>query len=627
MTVLAALLGRGGGADLRACEAMLAAQWPDAEAGAAEGIGPFAVGFRSSRDHAAPGPVAFGDGRFALLADLRLDNRVELGGELGIGAGSLPPDPVLAARCIERWGFEAIDRFLGDFALVVCDRREERLILARDFMGSRPLHFHRAAGRIAAATMAKGIFALPGVPLHPDAERLARLLLGLPHQGRGTCFAEIGRVEPGEVLTLSAARIEARKYWFPPSEALVFRDRRDYPAVLRETLDRAVADRLHGTQGVVATHLSGGIDSSAVTASAAMQFPGTVLAFTAVPPVTDLPDLPAGRFADEGPLAAQTAARYANIAHRLVPMPDRLGLDGVSEFVRQYERPDLNLPNFGWTRAIDTLAREGGARILLSATHGNDTISRTGSEALGQALSARDFATVARLARESVRHRHPGQVRALVAEFARRALPAAAVRRWRKRKGSSARREIPNVLDPQWPGYADLIEQAERAANPDADASAAKRLATLRRVDFGTFFKASLMATGVETRDPTADRRVVELCLRIPAVEFMRGGRPRGLAHAAFADRLPAEVFAPGVRGLQAPHWFTMLSAERPAAERILERLVEPARELLDVEAMQVLVRDWPDRSAFGPLVYRNGLLRGLVMAEFIRAHYPTGAR
>ena len=77
----------------------------------------------------------------------------------------------------------------------------------------------------------------------------------------------------------------SHRYWNPPRRTLHFKDPRDYEAAVRSELDRAVRARLRGASNLVGTQLSAGLDSSAVTATAAMQMSATasLVAYTSAP--------------------------------------------------------------------------------------------------------------------------------------------------------------------------------------------------------------------------------------------------------------------------------------------------------------------------------------------------------
>jgi asparagine synthase (glutamine-hydrolysing) len=82
-------------------------------------------------------------------------------------------------------------------------------------------------------------------------------------------------------------------------------------------------------------------------------------------------------------------------------------------------------------------------------------------------------------------------------------------------------------------------------------------------MDQGNYNKGVLGGWGVDMRDPSADRRLVEFCLSVPPEQFLAGGVPRSLARRAFADRLPPEVLRERRKGYQAADWFEGMSVSR----------------------------------------------------------------
>src|SRR5205085_2061359 len=110
---------------------------------------------------------------------------------------------------------------------------------------------------------------------------------------------------------IGLAGVETRRHWNPARETLRLGSADAYAEALREQFDRSVGARLRGAGGRVASHLSGGRDSGAVTATAArllVASGGSVTAFTSVPRLGYDGPAPKGRICDEGPLAAATAA-------------------------------------------------------------------------------------------------------------------------------------------------------------------------------------------------------------------------------------------------------------------------------------------------------------------------------
>ena len=207
---------------------------------------------------------------------------------LGLPAGEARQlcDAAILLASLERWGEAALDRLVGDFAFALWDARAQSFMLVRDFLGQRPLHYHRARGFFAFATMPKGLHALSEIPCAPDEQTMLELLAFLPQHGPRTLYREISRVEPGHVVHVTRGGLSSRSFWQPKRSAAHRRKPNDLVEGLRHHLDQATQSCLRGANGAVGAHLSGGFDSAAVTATAARLLApngGKVIAFTAVP--------------------------------------------------------------------------------------------------------------------------------------------------------------------------------------------------------------------------------------------------------------------------------------------------------------------------------------------------------
>ena len=150
------------------------------------------------------------------------------------------------------------------------------------------------------------------------------------------------------------------------------------------------------------------------------------------------------------------------------------------------------------------------------------------------------------------------------------------------------------------------------------------RTRVLKRVDVGNYQKGHLAGWGLDVRDPTADRRLVELCLSIPPEQFLVEGEPRALARAAFADRLPPEILQEKRSGLQASDWHEGFAAARDEIAEEVERFasIEATGQVLDDEMLKRLLSHIPDgdwNSSKVSSLYRLALLRGLSAGHFVR--------
>lgn len=611
---------------------MLAAQQaygPDD--GSCTADGPVALGRRLYRllpeDLHDRQPLTGGGGRFTLVADVRLDNRDALCRAIGIDADrarSLCDADILLAAW-ERWEDKCFGQLLGDYAFALWDARDARMVLARDHFGNRPLHYHLGARFAAFASMPKGLHALTDIPYGPDRVRLAESLVMLPEAGPRSFFDKISRVEAGSFVSIRGGRAEIRRHWQPPRPSQ--RVQGDPVEAVRAHLDRAVKARLRGAGDRVGSHLSGGYDSAAVTATAARlmaETGGEVIAFTAVPRVGFVDPEPGRRVGDEGELAAATAAAYPNIEHVRVPTAPGTPLDGLDRDFPLFDRPVRNLCNQRWMVQINEAARQRGLTVMLTGTNGNMTISYGGMELLaelaghGRALAlfgaARGLVRAGRLS-------WLGTIDRAVGSWLPRALWSGIHRlAGHKQIGVSDYSAI-NPARLREPGLASRAR--ELSLMPSANAFD-YRFDHFGRVDPGNYNKGMLGGWGVDHRDPTTDRALIEACLALPASLFLVDGVPRAFAIRMLADRVPMRVLSERRRGMQAVDWFEGMDAARGAiAEEIAAaRHVPAAAELLDLDRMAGLVTDWPSEDWRSPAVvstYRVALIRAIAASHFIR--------
>ena len=622
----------------RDCARMLAAQqiygphderyWSD---------GPLAMGRRLFRtlpeDAHDRQPLQSRDGRLTLVADVRLDNRDELTAALGLPSGEAQQlcDAAILLEGLERWGEGALDRLVGDFAFALWDASAQKLSLARDFLGQRPLHFHRGRGFFAFSSMPKGLHALAEIPRAPDEQMVAEFLTLMPQWGPRSFFKDIARVEPAHIVTVTRDGVSSRRYWQLQRPRTGQQQGSDYIERLRHHLDQAVRARLRGANGVIGSHLSAGFDSGAVAATAARLLApnnGKVIAFTAVPREGYDGTDSRNRFGDEGPLAAATAALYPNIEHVLIRSGHLSPIDDLDRRYFLFDLPLLNPFNSVWADAINRAAKNRNLPIMLSGRMGNLTVSYDGLELLPELLRS-------------------GRLIKLWQESAK--LVANTSMRWR-----GAASKIFGPFMPVWlwtwaneiftghsydvSGYTAI--RAERLAELDLAALALQRdldlsyrpwkdsfslrLWVMHRTDPGNTSKGTLAGWGIDRRTPLEDRRLIEFCLSIPTEQYLSDGVPRALARRALADRLPQAVLNEQKKGFQAADWHEGLTAARADIAAELERLatLAPTAKVLDIDRMKALVANWP-RSGWERQStrdsYRLALLRGISAGHFLR--------
>ena len=228
-----------------------------------------------------------GNSGIVSLFDGRLDNRFELIERLGLRSaqGSDIGDGHLAMLLYERFGPDAAQHLLGDFAWAVWDPRARRLSLARDHSQHRALFHAGEKGWRAFATGYRPLLTLPQVPTDVDELAVAELLLTCTDTSDRSFYKAIRHVRPATQVQFGPEGESSRILWRPDydREARAERTAGDHVEQMRLLFESAVAARTR-VIGPVVSSVSGGLDSSAIAATAARQCaPSTVHALCVVP--------------------------------------------------------------------------------------------------------------------------------------------------------------------------------------------------------------------------------------------------------------------------------------------------------------------------------------------------------
>jgi asparagine synthase (glutamine-hydrolysing) len=218
-------------------------------------------------------PIANEDGSIQVVFNGEIFNYLELRQTLVTRGHRFKTrtDTEVLVHLYEEHGDQFLDHLNGQFAMALWDGRSRRLLLARDRAGILPLFYYRTPHEIVFASEIKAILAaLPGSPsLNPNG--LRQILTFWAPLGPETAFEGTLEVEPGHVLTAENGGVRTRPYW----EWMLARDGegRTGPVdalteELGALLDDATRIRLRADVPVGA-YLSGGLDSSVLTALAA----------------------------------------------------------------------------------------------------------------------------------------------------------------------------------------------------------------------------------------------------------------------------------------------------------------------------------------------------------------------
>jgi asparagine synthase (glutamine-hydrolysing) len=563
-------------------------------------------------------PIANEDGSAHVVLNGEIYNYRRLRDELqALGHRfSTRSDTEVVVHGWEAFGEACPEALNGMFAFAVWDRRREELFLARDRMGEKPLYYTFVDGALVFASELRALLAYPGVRRRLDLRGLARYLafdyIPDPH----AILEDVAKLPPGHSLTVNGGKARTQRYWeipFAPDETL---DEAAWCAEIRRRLDDAVRLRLH-SDVPVGCFLSGGIDSTAIAATAARQHTG-IRTFSVGY---------AEAAYDERRFARLVATRYGTRHEELVVTADdtRVVLGDLGGLLDEPLADMSFVPLYLLSRA----ARRS-VTVALSGDGGDELFA--GYPSMGADWWHQRFARLPGPARAAFRWAvesvpsAPEPLRDFL-----RALPHRPEARNQPLVGGLPPERHAGLLSPGaraalagFDPYTDIDAASASCASDDPTARLIHRYCKLYLAgqNLVNADRAS-MAVSLELRAPFLDHTFVEFMGRIPSRLKLRGlGSLKRLLKRAVADRLPPEILARGKHGFGVPfdEWF------RGPLAPMLREILSPDRiravGLFDAAAVARLV----DEHVAGAGSHRK-LLWSLVAFEQWRVHYLGDAR
>jgi len=214
-------------------------------------------------------PMVDAEAGLAITYNGEIYNFRELREELKVYgyAFSVDSDTEVLLRAYQHWGDKVVEKLRGMFAFAIWDAKNQRLYLARDRFGEKPLFIRAAGGSFCFASEIKALLRLPQAKPSVNLSAVWDFLSYRYVPGPKTLFEGIRKLDPGTCATWEKGRLIERRYWSAP-------DRESPPAgaadghvvdAFLERLDEAV--KLQMVSDVpFGAFLSGGLDSSAIVA-------------------------------------------------------------------------------------------------------------------------------------------------------------------------------------------------------------------------------------------------------------------------------------------------------------------------------------------------------------------------
>ncbi len=599
-----------------------------------------ALFFNSSEAYAEQQPCVDPAGDLVLTVASRVDNRSELLATLNISdQPSIVSDGDLIRYAYRHWGEDCVTHIYGDWAFAAWQPTRQQLFLARDHFGMTALYYYLDPRIFAFASSRQALLALNFAPIELDELYLAQVLISWPaYHGERTIHTPIRRLPPAHCLTVTPEKFAVRQYWrLEDTPPLLLRRREDYVAAFREVFDEAVRVRLRlpdrnsasersesaekpasstrsGTNCRIAVSLSGGLDSSSVTATAARFLRNTdqnLIALTSVPLSDTRHYVGTRRFGDELPFAEATARFTGNVILRPITATNVSPIQAIRQVLQVHNEPSHAACNYYWMLEVRLAARAQGCRVLLNGQIGNASISWAGS-VFSQPLA--------------FQLRQLGW-RRWSKEWLKRTLPPHLYTTLQRRRMDHKEWYRSSAIRPDFARRLNLLEQ--RLTDPD-ERPARTPLEQRRFIMPGRSLNGALHAQlgaayGIELRDPTADARVLAFTFSVPDHVFIdpETGLDRWLIREAMKGRLPDEVRLNRRRGRQAGDLVPRLRACANEVEVALDELARgPAAAYVDVPYMRqvwqtIQTQDTPEAFHKAITILTRGIMAGLFVNGF----------
>jgi asparagine synthase (glutamine-hydrolysing) len=460
-------------------------------------------------------------------------------------------DTEAIVHAYEQWGASAISRLRGMFGLAIWDTRSRTLLVARDRVGIKPMHYANVNGRFYFGSELKSLLEAPDLPRDVDMDALDHYLSFLYTPRDGSIFKSVRKLPPGHILTWKDGRSTIEQYWQLPATETYRGSEADAVHQLRAVLTDAV--RSHLVSDVpLGAFLSGGVDSSLVVGLMTETSSARVKTFSI--------GFNEPAF-DELEHARRVARHFGTDHHEFVVEPDAIGI--LDRLVSHFDEP------FADSSAIPTWYVSEMARRHVTVVLSGDG----GDELFGGYDRYLPHPRVVAFDRYS-----PRALRRVAAIAAARLPHGARGKNFLRHVGRDDRGRYLDAIrffgTDEKPALLTL-DARRRMQAPDAEHRLAHHFeryahlpwpAQMMRFDTETYLPEDVltkvdrmsMAHSIESRVPLLDNEVIAFASTLPASLKIKNGRRKHVLKEVAATLLPQEILNRRKQGFGVPlgAWF-----------------------------------------------------------------------
>lgn len=546
-------------------------------------------------------PMTNEDGTVWIVFNGEIYNFMELRAQL-VAAGHQfrsKTDTEVIIHGYEQWGDDVVKKLRGMFALAIWDTRRRRMLLARDRVGKKPLFYFFDGARFFFGSEIKSILATGEVRAELDPVALHDYLTYLYFPPPRTAFKGIAKLPPATCMAVSAVpggRLEMKQwsYWDPVEAAASAEvSPKDAVEKTRALLEEAVRIRLI-SDVPLGIFLSGGLDSSTITALAARQSADPVQTFSI--------GFHDSKFYDELPYANLVAKALGTDHHVLEPQADCAML--LTKVIRHFDEPFGN-PTAILEYILTKLMREH-VTVALSGDGGDELFGGypryAGARLAGYYNRLPQFVTrglvskLSTLMHDDTNGRHSFR---RMREFAQSAwMPVEDM--YLSWIGYLSEDEKHNLYTPAFAEQVGDRDSGDFLRDLFRRGAKLDPLNRLGYVDLASFLCCNCleygdrmsMANSLEVRCPFSDQDLVEFALGLPANMKLRGLDSKWIVKEAMRGILPPEILRRKKMGF-APPLPTWVNRElKPLIAGMLDPATIERRGIFRADSVARLLRD-----------------------------------
>jgi asparagine synthase (glutamine-hydrolysing) len=270
-------------------------------------------------------------------------------------------DTEVLLRAYGQWGEACLERLIGMFAFAVWDSHRERLFLARDRLGEKPLYYYVGAGLFIFGSELRSLLATGLVPRRLDTAGLASYLAFGAVQDPVTIIKDVRSLPPGHTLAWEKGQCRIQSYWSlaeAASQPPATDSREEAVKGIRQHLLEAVSQRLV-SDVPLGIFLSGGVDSSSIVAAASEVSSKPIEAFSVVFRGSQLCEA----------VYSEQVARKFGCHHHKIELTEAQLLQGIPDALASMDQPTIDGLN---TYVVSQATKKAGITVALSGLGGDE---------------------------------------------------------------------------------------------------------------------------------------------------------------------------------------------------------------------------------------------------------------